>query len=233
MTEKKHNYFYKIINLVNNKYYYGIRSTDKNPVEDNYMGSGIAIEKAISKYGKENFKKEIIADYPTRKEASDHEEEVVTIDLVNVDECYNLRTGGGNIGLLSEETKQKIKEKRKLQVITPEAMKKSSDKRRGRQASISHRKNISKALKGKYCGEEAFSFGIKRSKETLNKMKSLFKKGNKITPTNPCIIQNIYYSSVVEASKKLGIEHSTIRYRLKNNRQKWENWNYFKLEDYI
>jgi len=93
-NEKKHNYFYKITNLINGKYYYGIHSTNKIPNHDNYWGSGKAIKEAIKKHGKNNFKKEIIADYPTRKEVSEHEKMVVTFEIINLDECYNCRVGG-------------------------------------------------------------------------------------------------------------------------------------------
>lgn len=47
---------YLITNLINNKIYIG-KSKKKNP---KYFGSGINIKKAIQKYGKENFKKDII-----------------------------------------------------------------------------------------------------------------------------------------------------------------------------
>lgn len=109
--EKKHNYFYKIINLINGKYYYGIRSVDKLP-DNFYMGSGKNIKKAIRKYGRENFVKEIIADYSTRHEVNEHERLVVTMELVLNENCYNLKTGGDNKFTFkhSEESKQKISE---------------------------------------------------------------------------------------------------------------------------
>lgn len=131
-VEKKHNYFYKIINLINGKFYYGIRSTNKEPTNDiKYMGSGKLIKKAIKKHGKENFIKEIIADYPTRKEASDHEKLFVTQELIELEECYNLRCGGDNENLLSETAKQKISAKRILQVYTDERRQKISSSMTG------------------------------------------------------------------------------------------------------
>jgi hypothetical protein len=49
---------YKTTNLINNKIYVGQHSViEKNDV---YLGSGFLLKKAIKKYGKENFKKEIL-----------------------------------------------------------------------------------------------------------------------------------------------------------------------------
>lgn len=93
--EKLFNYFYKITNLINGKFYYGIRSSDKLH-SDKYMGSGQHIKQAIEKYGKENFKKEIINHYPTRFEASEHERMVVDLETINDIMCYNAKTGGEN-----------------------------------------------------------------------------------------------------------------------------------------
>lgn len=54
-------YIYKITNLINNKIYIGQRRCVKHPSLDiKYFGSGCEIIKAILKYGKNNFKKEII-----------------------------------------------------------------------------------------------------------------------------------------------------------------------------
>lgn len=57
----KYHYIYKITNKVNQKFYIGRRSTDKQPDHDLYFGSGGKhFKNAIKKYGKENFTKEII-----------------------------------------------------------------------------------------------------------------------------------------------------------------------------
>lgn len=46
----KSHLIYKITNLINNKIYIGYHST--NDIHDNYFGSGVALNKAIKKYGK-------------------------------------------------------------------------------------------------------------------------------------------------------------------------------------
>ena len=88
----KYHYFYKITNLINLKYYYGIHST--NNLDDGYMGSGKALKQAIKKYGIENFKKDIIKFFPNLKELSDFEKFIVNEDLVDDPNCYNLVKGG-------------------------------------------------------------------------------------------------------------------------------------------
>ncbi len=161
-VEKKHNYFYKIANLINDKFYYGIRSTNKEPADDiKYMGSGKLIKKAIEKHGKENFKKEIIADYQTRKEASDHEKLVVTKELIELEDCYNLRAGGDNEFIISETTKQKISAKRILQVYTDERRQKISSSMSGeknhfygKEHSPESKQKMSVANSGKVLSDE-------------------------------------------------------------------------------
>lgn len=83
---------YKTINLINNKFYIGKHQcTDLN---DGYLGSGIALRKAIAKYGKENFKREILFIFDSEIDMNNKEKEIVTIDLVNDPNCYNLAIGG-------------------------------------------------------------------------------------------------------------------------------------------
>ena len=88
----KYNYFYKITNKVNGHFYYGIHST--NNLDDGYMGSGHLIKLAIKKYGEENFEKEILKFFDSRKEAANYEAEVVTFSLIKEENCYNIIPGG-------------------------------------------------------------------------------------------------------------------------------------------
>lgn len=60
---------YKITNIINLKIYIG-KDTTANP---NYFGSGVILKKAIKKYGKENFIKEIIDSAETKEDLSKKE----------------------------------------------------------------------------------------------------------------------------------------------------------------
>lgn len=92
MCDKKYHYFYKITNCINGKFYYGIHST--NNLNDGYMGSGKRLKYAVKKYGIENFNKDIIKFFNSRKELSDYEKTFINDDLVFSNECYNLINGG-------------------------------------------------------------------------------------------------------------------------------------------
>lgn len=88
----KYNYFYKITNIINGHYYYGVHSTDN--LNDGYMGSGTRLKNAFKKYGIDNFKKEIIKQCESRKEAYELESIFVTEALIKDDNCYNIILGG-------------------------------------------------------------------------------------------------------------------------------------------
>lgn len=100
-------YTYKITNLVNQKYYLGKRSFKGTTAEDDfkYLGSGKLIQHAIKKYGKENFKKEILNLYLSIEELNLAEKILITEREIADKNCYNVSLGGhgGNLGSLALE----------------------------------------------------------------------------------------------------------------------------------
>lgn len=85
-------YIYKTTNHINGKQYIG---QHKGSPTDAYLGSGTAILKAIDKYGKENFSKEILCYCDTREEADEKEKYWINYyDAVNNDNFYNMMEGG-------------------------------------------------------------------------------------------------------------------------------------------
>lgn len=105
---------YKTTNLFNNKIYIG-QDSKNNP---NYYGSGTIILLAIKKYGKSNFKKEIIEICNNRKELNLRE--IYWISYFNSTDRkigYNIAKGGGGaLGchhkgiIFTKEHKNKISE---------------------------------------------------------------------------------------------------------------------------
>jgi len=90
--EKKYHFIYKTTNLISGRYYIGMHSTVS--LEDGYIGSGNRLILAIRKHGKENFKREILEFFETRKELRKREAEIVTLEEIAKKECMNMRVGG-------------------------------------------------------------------------------------------------------------------------------------------
>jgi len=85
-------YVYKITNLKNEMFYIGKHSADH--IDDGYMGSGTFLRRAILKHGIESFKKEILRFFETALEALLYEKELVTEEIVERKDTYNLTVGG-------------------------------------------------------------------------------------------------------------------------------------------
>jgi hypothetical protein len=83
---------YKTTNKVNGKFYIGVHKTS-NPFDD-YYGSGKFLKRAVAKYGIENFEKEILAIFEIPEDAYAMEAELVTFELIESGQCYNLKEGG-------------------------------------------------------------------------------------------------------------------------------------------
>jgi hypothetical protein len=64
-------------------------------MDDGYMGSGKVIISAMSKYGIDNFKKDILETFDTTEAMYAREKEIVTDEFLLREDTYNLRRGGG------------------------------------------------------------------------------------------------------------------------------------------
>lgn len=95
-------FVYKTTNKINKKFYIGVHATDN--LDDNYLGSGKYLADAIQHYGKDCFEREILSFHSSYEEALQKESELVTIELVESNDCYNLTLGGGKPPLMQGET---------------------------------------------------------------------------------------------------------------------------------
>jgi group I intron endonuclease len=180
---------YITINLINGKKYIG-KDIKNNP---KYLGSGSLFKEAVKKYGKENFKKEILEICSTIDELERRETYWIEyFNAIKDNMFYNIRENVKNwyskadenkkqyvknkISLsnkgkkLSNETKEKISKsnlgKIKGKYHTEESKLKISMKNKGRKHTLEEKQKISKNSKG-----------IQKSEETKNKM-SKSRKGH-------------------------------------------------------
>ena len=79
---------YRVTNRLNGKTYIGAHRTDD--LSDGYMGSGIGIKRAIRKYGRGSFEKEIVAVFDNPEDMFELEKSLVKIDRTS----YNMNHGG-------------------------------------------------------------------------------------------------------------------------------------------
>lgn len=209
-------YVYITTNLINNKQYIGQhRSSTFNP---SYIGSGKLLQKAIKKYGKENFSCNILQRCESFKELD--EAEIYWIAYFNADikdDFYNLAKGGyGKEGLrgknngrfgkpVSEETRQKISAKNKGIKRTPEQIEQNRISHTGLKYNISEeeRKRKSDRMKGKnnpmygnhntpYQMTEEIKQKISKTKKENWSIETQFNY-NKISYTDPLTLETHYF----------------------------------------
>ena len=160
-------FFYKTINIINNKYYYGVHIT--NNINDRYIGGGIKRQSdaklknkfhyAVNKYGIVNFKREIIKYFDTYQEALNYETTIVTSDVIADANCYNSKLGGRGGGYVWTDKRKeyhrnigsykKSKETRlKLSLAAKERFKNQPGTFTGRTHTLDARKKMSEQHKG-------------------------------------------------------------------------------------
>jgi len=168
-------FIYKTTNLVNGKIYIGQHIGTK----PSYIGSGMLLKAAIKKYGRENFKREIIEYCDNVDQAN--EREIIWIaryDSTNRNIGYNIERGGGGVSdkqienlkgnFRPEHIKKRISDSLKGIKRAPRTKEHTakiyeSRKKNGTlKLSEEHKKKLKKA-----------STGRKRTKETIEKMKKI------------------------------------------------------------
>ena len=146
-------YIYKVTNIINNKIYIGLSTHQAENTKD-YLGSGVLINKALEKYGKENFAKEIL------------EDNIDSIDLLNEKEIfwikefnstnktigYNISHGGaGTLGVKkSLETKEKLRNANLGKKQEESTILKRTSKIKGMKRTDESKNSISEGLKRRY-----------------------------------------------------------------------------------
>ena len=203
---------YKITNKITNKEYIGKHQT--TDINDEYMGSGKNLKRAVEKHGIENFTKEILFTFDTEDEMNRKEAELVTEEYCSRSDTYNICPGGqGGWGYINKAGKNKKYTKEEyekgLEVIR--------DKWKNDPEWIQKRKEtsslVSKRLwsEGKlFCSQLNTDSAIQKRKETYKKIGH--QQGSKNSSYGTCWITN-------------GIENKKIK---KEELDKWTSLGYNK-----
>ena len=182
---------YKTTNKINGKIYIGF-DTKNNP---NYYGSGKVVVAAIEKYGKVNFKKEILEICKTKELLSIREIYwISTYNSTDRNIGYNI-SNGGNGGDLGDVVNDKIRNSVKL--LWSKGVYKNVDYSKGHPCSDETKLKISNTQKA----EGGYWYGKKFTTEHM----ALIKKNTKIA------YENGAYENLVNAmrSKKVRDKIST------------------------
>ena len=211
---------YKTINKINKKFYIGAHETDNE--NDSYLGSGIVLNKAIEKYGKEAFKKEILSVCSSREEMYEQEQKIIA-EHINNPSCYNIKTGGiggwdyvNKMGInlgknnamknpktvrkcVSAVKKTKSKNPYKYKQIAITNLKKATEKNTGSTRPSSFKKIISRKSKNHWRKNKS------KMRDALSSWFKITDPSGKEHQTNRleefCISRNLVYTTLWKTSK--------------------------------
>lgn len=174
-------YIYKTTNLINGKIYIGQHK--KTYLDENYLGSGFSLSRAIKKYGKNNFTCQILEFCKDKKDLDIKEIKYIRLfNSTDPSKGYNISSGGQG-GDLGPVVNYKISQKLKGRPKSEEQKKLLSERNKGHKNSPEVRRKISQANKGKKLSQEVkdkiskANSGKKRQKPNIDKGKIMITDG--------------------------------------------------------
>ena len=210
---------YSITNTINNKRYIGISQDYKNRKRvhewamKNNKHRNIKLQRAVNKYGYDNFKFEILKEIETddRIKALVLENKYI-LKYDTYKNGYNQSEGfeGSTLQKYSEERLEKMRVNMLGNTIwegrkhTEEAKVKIGKAHKGKTVSLKTRKRISEARKGKSIGENNHFYGKSHTEETKSKKRK--KNGKPII----CIETSIKYDSINQCAKDMSLDRKAI-----------------------
>jgi group I intron endonuclease len=225
---KKLSYIYCTTNIVNGKTYVGKRVCD-DPENDKYLGSGVILcgrnswknKGAFSKYGIENFKKEILIQGMYSTEELNSLEKFYIAEYKKIGKAeYNLSKGGdgfsaGNNYALNRKT-YKLSENTKEKISKAHLGKKFSEKHKDN-LKKNHRKTTSK--------EGCENMRKAWTEEKRKKQAALYQK------SIICIETGKIFSGVKKAAKELNLPISSLSHHLHGYGKKDFDGLHFKFKE--
>lgn len=221
-------YIYETKNLVNGKTYIGKKQGE---FDKTYYGSGMILQQALKKYGRENFEVVVLSTYNTEEDLNNAE--VMFIETRNP--TYNIAkggTGGDTLARADEEYKQEVIAKRKRGMRN--AWSNASEEQRKQWSE-----NISKAKKGKatrpadYTHSEEVKQRIRESNKDFwqkppeswkeNHARAMESKRGKPLENRqtPVEINDVIYPGVIAAANELKVSRQCINRWIKKGKAKY------------
>lgn len=213
---------YKTTNLINNKIYIG-KDKYNNP---KYFGSGLLIKRAIKKYGKNNFIKEIIEYCDDLLELNNKEIYWIKFYKNSNNILYNITNGGDGGDTLSNHPDLDIIKKKM-------GRKGRTSNRKGIIMSDEQKEKISISLKETFSNKN-IKLSDEHKKKISIKRKKLFREGKlnvakenngKWGKGNKIFVDGKIFNCMREASEELNVHIKTIQYRLNSDNFK----NYYRI----
>jgi group I intron endonuclease len=169
---------YKITNLINNKIYIG----QHNGKRKSYFGGGKLLKLAIEKYGKTNFKKEILVDLDCSQKQIDELERQYISNYNSTDKNigYNIQKGGFGIKPRTYTQTLEFKEKCRLRMIGNKIMLGLKDSEETKLLkSNSHKERLSKISKEDKSNSALKAVKTRRERYDIGKLISKSRQENK------------------------------------------------------
>jgi group I intron endonuclease len=219
-----YHYVYITTNLLNGKQYIGDHSS--NNINDEYLGSGTNIRRAVKKYKKENFKREILEFFDTKQKAFNAQEKYINEYNTLIPNGYNISPKGGYIVHLEtiqyEDTKKKQSNALKGIPKSKEHKQRIADSKMGeknpmygKHMSEKTKQQIIKSNRSRIC-EKNPMYGKKHTEETKQKISNSHKGNNH---------SDVHKQHISDSLKgRFYITNGIVTKQLKRGESVPENW---------
>lgn len=158
-------FIYETTNNINGMKYIGQKKYDKRGNWKTYLGSGIYLNRAINKYGRDNFSRRIIEECSSKDELDNREIYWINYyNAVNDKNYYNIAKGGEGGNTISGYTDEQLQEyKQRKSKIHKETVLKGDDSPCSKLTEKKVKEIISLLIDNVYSCDIAKQYGVKTS----------------------------------------------------------------------
>jgi len=207
---------YKVSNLLNGKFYIGQHQT--TDLQDTYLGSGTSVVRAIKKYGRLNFSKEVLFVFDNFDEMNNKEIEMVTEGLIKHPLCYNQVIGGQ--GDNSKSLKEYVRTPAHCAALSKAKLGRTQDplvvERRAKTCKANRAKMSQEERNARFgqCGEANGFYNKQHTADSKQKIRDTIgdsRKGKYNANARSITIDNIAYQTHKECMQQLGLSKRKLK----------------------